>query len=274
MFEARPASGHSGDCGYEWSALVAHATVMLFFFQLITSFVAANYAFGLLNERLPPESISAVFLLSPLLLTLPLPWSGRAVPYLVPFMVLTRFVYPFIHDTLVVILVTGLGVAASLLILVILLSRQSGPGSSRTLAVGLLLAVTASVALRCLGSGLDASTSGPIQLLVWPAGVLAVLWSQSRRSNDVQAESSTSAISIAPISLGLTAVLALLYFGFTAPNVIAGWTGVNYLWINGLILSSGVVCAPVLQARFLSNWLSSSTLKIGISHSPIRGKLS
>ena len=48
-------------------------------------------------------------------------------------------------------------------------------------------------------------------------------------------------LAIMGLTLGLIAALTLLYFAFTSPNVIARWTGDNYLFILGLVLFALII---------------------------------
>jgi endonuclease/exonuclease/phosphatase family metal-dependent hydrolase len=218
--------------------IVAYAVALLFFLQLLTSFVAANYALGLLNNRLPPESASAVFLLSPLLLMLRRRWPARMTLGLFVAVSVARLAVPFIDDTRAIVLVTGFGVAASLLLLALLLMSSDRSAVASSLTSSLALAVAAYIALRALGSGLDVSMSGAISLIVWPLAVLA-LWRWPRGSGLLpEGEPAANGLRVAGLCLGMMAALTLVYFAFSAPNVIVGWTRASHITVVGLVLGA------------------------------------
>ena len=106
------------------AATLLYGLLFLFFLQLISEFVEAIYAFGLLGTSLPPEVASVLFLFSPLLLLL-LPGlaSGWAPVLLGELMLACRVVVPML-DTRGKMLVSGFGVACFLLLLPILLRKQ------------------------------------------------------------------------------------------------------------------------------------------------------
>jgi hypothetical protein len=126
------------------------------------------YAFGLLNTNIPPELVTVLVLLSPLLLLLlpgGIPSGGLLI--LGELAVLCRAVEVLL-DTHGRMLVSGLGVGVFLLFfpaLLLELSKRRDPVKSRLLTLGLIIGVSLSIALRAAGSGSDPSLAGGRPLL-------------------------------------------------------------------------------------------------------------
>jgi len=159
-----------------WSA-IADAVLFLFLLQLITEYIAAVYAFGLLGTSIPAEIASVVLLFAPAVL-LVWPREMKRAPYLAlaGIMLVSRPVAVLL-GTRARMLVSGVGVAAGLIWFPALLWRlgqaddAEGPCEP---GVGLMLAVMAAVVFRTWGSGLDLSARGPFQVVGWAlAGVAA-----------------------------------------------------------------------------------------------------
>ncbi len=197
----------------------------LFLFQLLTEFVAAIYAFGLLGTSIPPQIGAVVLLLSPLAL---MGWR-RAPRWLLPTslvgVALSRLLLPWL-PTGGVLWVGGLGTAMALLAWPLLL-RRFGAGES---ALGLAWAVAAAGLCRALGAGVDCSLEGGGQVV----GVLLALtaaWAAWRILPRAAAGADESAADRPPFlhilraALGLASVLFLLLAAFVAPAVVARWAG-------------------------------------------------
>jgi endonuclease/exonuclease/phosphatase family metal-dependent hydrolase len=222
--------------------------LLLFFIQLITDFVEAVYAFGLLGTGLPNEMASVLLLFSPLLLLLiPNRFSGWILVFVGEAMLVCR-VAESLLDTRGRMLIAGLGAASFLVLLPLLLIKrdeewQNAGGLS--LAVGLTLGLSLSILFRALYSGNDISTAGWFQAIGWVlaviAGVLLVrLWrpgrtraarslpDRSRQTEHSPQQAELGFWRTAGLCLGLVAVIVLCYFAFASPNVIARWTGASY----------------------------------------------
>jgi len=141
--------------------------VFLFLFQHLTEFIAAIYAFGLLQTDIPPELAAAVLMFSPFGL---MAFRHRGSLWLLPgtlvIGLLTRALLPFL-PTRGVMVAAGMGVAALFLLLPLLLSRVP----PRDIGVGLGLAVAAAALLRAWGTGLDS----------WPPTSWLAGWGGNRR---------------------------------------------------------------------------------------------
>src|SRR5512147_657966 len=98
--------------------VILFSILFLFFFQLLTDFVAAVYAFGLLQVEIPIETAFVLLLLSPVLLILFPRWlsTRRALLVLFSVVVLCR-VIEVLFDTRGQLIVAGIGTAAFLIFL-------------------------------------------------------------------------------------------------------------------------------------------------------------
>jgi endonuclease/exonuclease/phosphatase family metal-dependent hydrolase len=229
--------------------------LFLFFIQVITDFVEAIYAFGLLGTSLPNEMASVLFLFSPLLLLLlPKRLSSWVLVFLGELMIACRVVEGLL-DTRGKMCVAGLGVACFLVLFPLLLwSRKDEwqEAGGLLLAAGLTLGLSLSILVRALDSGNDISTSGWFQVIGWAlaifAGVLLFrMWQPGRASDENSPPGSTEETGLTTepagfgfwrtvgLCLGLISVLVLCYFAFASPNVIARWTGGSYLLVMAIV---------------------------------------
>ena len=135
--------------------------LFLFFVQLLTDFLEAIYAFGLLGTGIPVEMVSLLLMFSPVLLLFF--WHGLpawAILLLGQGALICRAFAPAL-DTRGRMLVTGLGVACCLVFFPAVLHRKAGEGPSRgvyPVVAAATLAVVLSILFRALGSGVDLST--------------------------------------------------------------------------------------------------------------------
>jgi endonuclease/exonuclease/phosphatase family metal-dependent hydrolase len=249
--------------------VISYAVALLFFLQLLTSFVAANYALGLLNNELPPESVSAAFLLSPLLLMLRKRWPARIAFSLFMVVAVARLAVPFTEDTRPIVLVSGFGVATSLFLLPLLVMSHERSKAASTLTSSLALAVAAYIALRALGSGVDVSMSGAMSFILWPLTALA-LWRWPRGSGlPSEGKTTASGLLVTSLCLGIVAALTLIYFAFSAPNVLSNWTRESNITVSGLVLGALVTWWTLLAlgsaSCFGKHWsLTAGTAVLGI----------
>ncbi|MGD8759365.1 MAG: endonuclease/exonuclease/phosphatase family protein [Anaerolineales bacterium] len=244
-----------------------YGILLLFFLQLISDFIESIYAFGLLQTSLPTEIVMVLLLLSPVVLLFPrkgLPtWLLLALGEL---MILCRVVEVSL-DTRGRMMIAGLGVALFLIFFPSLLwklqeakNKHAGP----MLGAGLCLAVAFSILLRSSGSGFDLSTYGWSQSIGWVlailGGALLVLLrperlaSAAERSPESEADQPASTGKTLGLSLATISALALIYFAFASPNVIARWTGSNYLLVVALMVVALVFFALLLSGSRLLQW--------------------
>ncbi|MBN1660153.1 MAG: endonuclease/exonuclease/phosphatase family protein [Anaerolineae bacterium] len=238
---------------------VLYGILLLFFLQLLTDFVEAIYVFGLLGTGIPVEIAAVLLLFSPLLLLLlPQTLSRRAALLVAGLMLVCRITGPLL-DTRGRMFVAGLGAAAWLILLPSLLTRRD----NRRFSIGLALALTLSILFRALGSGSDVSTGGTFQFLGWllafAAGALLLLTGEpgpepAPARGRPASGSAPSFWRTAALALGVMGTLVLSYFVFSAPNVIARWTGVAYLPIVALL--SAVVTLSAALLFWKPGWLA------------------
>lgn len=237
--------------------IVLFGILFLFFFQLIADFIGAIYAFGLLLGELPIEALSMFLLFSPaVLLLFRRGLRGWQLIVVGELMMVARAAEVFL-STRLQMLTAGLGVGCFLLMLPgLLVARDEEGAKSRsvTLGSGLTLGLAVSLLLRAMGSGNDASTLGPTRAIgLLLALVGAVLMIVAWRPASTAAPEPSSARrgnwgGTAGLALGVISALTLLYFSFSAPNIIARWTGANYLVIMtaiGLVLTAFAVLLSV-----------------------------
>ncbi|HUT20900.1 MAG TPA: endonuclease/exonuclease/phosphatase family protein [Anaerolineae bacterium] len=213
-----------------------------FWFQLLADFIAAVYAFGLLGTSIPPELASVVLLFTPVvLLLLPRGLRGWPLAALGVGAFLCRAVEPALA-TRWRMLVSGVGVGCCALFFPAWLYAQARKKQLRLAAAvggGMTLALALSILFRALGSGLDPSTEGATQAIGWPlAAVGIILLLTTLRSTWARGDEPAreerghgKAWRAIGLAVGWSSAFALLYLSFTAPNVIARWTGASYLVI-------------------------------------------
>lgn len=244
--------------------------LFLFFFQLLADFVAAIYSFGLLGVSIPVEIACVLFLFTPLLLVfIRRSLGSRALAWIVVLTLACRIVETLL-PTRERMLVAGLGAGAFLVFFPALLgSRKDEDGSAVILGLGLLSGLAFSIFLRATGSGIDLSTLGMFQAIGWVLALLAaylLLFNPGPGLLRVGAPDQgkpASFIRTAGLSLGIIAVFILLYFAFTAPNVIARWTGASYLMILAL-LGLALVASAIWLLRPVREQIVLSTRLIAV----------
>lgn len=219
-----------------------YAILTLFIFQLLSDFIEAIYAFGLLGTSLPPEIAAVLFLFSPLLLLLfPRGLGRRLLIGAALLMFLCRVAEPLL-ETRGRMLVAGLGTACALMLFPALLSRldhETRPGGVAAMGLGLTLGLALSVLFRVLSSGLDISTAGWTAAIGWLLALVAAALLITSPSLDRGPERTVKPMGswrAAGLCLGIVAVLILCYFAFASPNVIARWTGASYPLVVILVL--------------------------------------
>ncbi len=210
-------------------------TFFLTFFQLISDFVEAIYAFGLLGTSIPPEIASVLFFFSPLvLLFLRNGITGKPLAVTGTMMLVARLAEPLL-DTRGRMLVAGLGVSCWLLFLPGLLAASGEDQKRRpaALAAGLYLAAASLNLFKALNSGLDLTIYGVSQALAWPLALFALwyIWRRLGNTHDEADHETTrppaSLMGVVVMCMGLAAVLVLYYFAFASLNIIVRWAGLK-----------------------------------------------
>jgi endonuclease/exonuclease/phosphatase family metal-dependent hydrolase len=240
-------------------SIALYGLLFLFFLQLLSEFVEAVYAFGLMNTNIPPELVTVLVLFSPLLLLLipgGIPSGGIFV--LGELAVLCRAV-EVVLDTRGRMLISGLGVGIFLLFflgLILNLSQRRATNSGRLLALGMLIALVLSITLRAFGSGSDPSLAAGQPLVAWllalpTAGLLATparLFPAPPKKQTGSVQPTTSLGRTSLLALGITSVWTLGYFALGSPNVVARWTGGGYA-VTVALTAAALIIATLLLAR-------------------------
>ena len=143
--------------------LILYTILFVFFLQLLTDFIESIYAFGLLGTSIPVEILAVLLFFSPLLLALArkgIPaWGILAIGELI---VLARALEVML-DTRQKMMVSGIGVAAFLIYLPVLLwdlgkKEHQRKESCAVLAASLLPSTVTLIFMRAINSGVDIST--------------------------------------------------------------------------------------------------------------------
>jgi len=215
--------------------------LLLFFFQLLTDFVEAVYIFGLLGSSIPSEIVMVFLFLSPWFLYA---FGKRIHPrwsqVFAVIAVLARAFEIFL-PTRGRMIVGGIGVAAFLMYIPVLLAQPRNQDERKQFTqeagLGLTLALFASMMFRTLHSGSDISAFGMFRgVTLILAGIALYLIFRAKFDTTVQTQdepASTKMSRVHAYTLGLASVIIVLYFAFTAPNVIARWAGVSKLSVFG-----------------------------------------
>ena len=127
------------------------AVLFLFFFELLTDFVEAIYAFGLMGTAIPPQIGAVLLLFSPLLLLLCRHGMHRRVLVGAGLLMVAARVVEVILPTQGRLFVAGAGVAAFMFFFPLLLwhwQRERIYAAGQVIGGGFTLAIAASILLR------------------------------------------------------------------------------------------------------------------------------
>lgn len=218
--------------------MILHGILFFFFFRLITDFVEAIYAFGLLGTSIPPEIVAVLFLLAPASLLFRRQTLSKKGLVLIGALVLISGAVEGLYPTRGRMFISGIGTASLLIFFPSLLAYLAGKRNASyagTLAAGLALGLALFILLGAWNSGLDPSGQPVWQGGLWLLAAVGLLLLPSEL-NRAGAPPETGAGQpqqasfgrTAGLSLGLISALTLLYFAFASPNVLARWTGANY----------------------------------------------
>lgn len=204
--------------------------LFLFFLQVLSDFVEAIYAFGLLVTAFTIEVTSIVLLFTPLLLLFFRKAPSRSFLLgLSSLAIAARLLEPMLTPGGKLV-ACGISVGAFMMLFPLLLHRRVKLRGWQA-ASGLVIALSLSIFFRTADSSLDLSESGIFQVISWLLGILAtiVLWrGQLLSANDVVTHKAASGGRITGLSIGLASVILMIYFAFASPAVIARWTGFSY----------------------------------------------
>jgi len=213
--------------------ILGFGIVFLFFIQAAGMLVESIYTLDLLHSSLDAKVLGVLFFFSPVFL---LPFGKRAPRWFVwlafALLIAGRGVAPYL-DTSMRMLAAGIGTAGALLLIPLLYTRfhdADDPNPWLAPAQGLALGVGLSILLRTVNYTFDFSLTAAGG---WISGLLAVVLgiclAQFPAGTDREVSSNQKGLTSA--SVGVLALLTLMYFAFASPGVITRWTEGNYRMI-------------------------------------------
>ena len=251
-------------------AIAFFGVLFLFFFQLLADFVAAIYAFGLLETGIPFELITILVLFSPVVHIFLRSDPPPILAYILAKLVLMSRVIEVLLDPRGSLVVSGIGVACFLLLLPLILwdlGRKQDREAIAAMSIGLILALALSVLFRTLGSGQDISTEGWWQLIGWVLAILAGAASVhlsivEEYKPDVpeplfMPSPTKRRLRLVGLSIGLMTAFVLLYFVFTSPQVLSRWSAVDYRIILPVMMAMVALWTwIVLMRQEILRWVT------------------
>jgi endonuclease/exonuclease/phosphatase family metal-dependent hydrolase len=234
--------------------------LFLFLLQLISDLIGSIYAFGLLATSFTIQVAAIVLIFSPLVLLIFRRGLGRRLLLgLATLGLVCRVAEPLLSPS-GKLFVSGLGMAALLVFLPAWLVGRASV-RSRSIGLGLGLAILMSVFFRTLGSGSDWSLTSPLVSLVLALLAIAFLFQPDLASNEVEeAAQGISMGRLIGLSLGVSAVILLIYFAFASPTVISRWTGFSYPYIVGVLVIAIALFSALLGSERFTRLLSPAFL--------------
>jgi endonuclease/exonuclease/phosphatase family metal-dependent hydrolase len=240
---------------------VVFGILFLFIIQMAGTLVESIYILDLMHTSLDEKALGVLFFFSPLLLLF---FRRKAqnkwvwwVWIVFGLLFFARGVTPYLN-TSARLLASGIGTGGGLILLALLLTaKPKGDPRSQAgwgLSAGLGLAVCLSVLLRTLNFSLDASLTSAGGWIGWGLGLLLaglltrLEWHLDWRLLPSPRKEKNS---LAAAVVGIFLILTLVYFAFSAPAVIARWTGGSYplIVIAVSLLSAAWAWAAVCQPR-------------------------
>ncbi len=214
--------------------MVVFAVVFLFFIQMAGTLVESIYILDLLNTTLDEKALGLLFFFTPLLL---IPFRKKVPDWMVwvifGLLFASRGMTPYMN-TSGRMLASGIGTGAVLLLFPVLITAAPKgatlPRSGAWISSGLALGVGLSVMLRTVNFSIDYSLTPEGSWVGWGLGILlGILLARF----DWKAEPPMQAITkgVTSAAFGVVLIVTLVYFVFSAPGVLARWTGGNYNFI-------------------------------------------
>ncbi|RPI32624.1 MAG: endonuclease/exonuclease/phosphatase family protein, partial [Chloroflexota bacterium] len=252
--------------------MLIYAILFFFFFRLVTNFVEAIYAFGLLGTSLPPELAFVLLLFAPaVLLFARKPLSERGVTVLGG-LVLAAGALELFPGTRGRMLVAGLGTGLFLVFLPALLAslaQRKSRSEAYLIGLGLALWLALFILSRAWNSGVDPSNTpaGKVAFLLLAALGAVPLLGELRRSKSAgeaplgdMAGARPGFGRTAGLCLGIVSALTMLYFTFESPNVLARWAEASYPAVLAVTALSLSIFAFLLAAMRLGRVRLSPTV--------------
>jgi len=223
------------------------AVLFLFFFELLTDFVEAIYAFGLMGTGIPPQIGAVLLLFSPLLLLLYRHGLHRRLLVGAGLLMVAARVVEVILPTQGRLFVASTGVAAFMFFFPLLLwhwQRERIYAAGQVIGGGFTLAIAASILLRAFNSGVDPLTANRYSPLSWLLAAFVAIWFfkfLQEPVTDIVSPRETLPDQIplgflTALALGIVSTWLFAYFVFASPNVIARWTEISYFWIVTVLM--------------------------------------
>jgi endonuclease/exonuclease/phosphatase family metal-dependent hydrolase len=215
------------------ASLLQDSVLAFAFFSALTGFVEATYIFGLLGTDIPPEIAFVLFLLSPfLLLAFPRVIERRTLMRASGSLALLLWAASIPLSTRWRMLASGVACG---LFLVHAVCRARGAGRNPSgLVLGAGSGVLLSMLFRAAHSGnlfLDDAVSYAVCIVLALAGILLLIFTRPEAGAEAEPgapEAKHRSLRALVFSMGLFGGLALLYFAFTSPAVMARWIGAGY----------------------------------------------
>jgi endonuclease/exonuclease/phosphatase family metal-dependent hydrolase len=261
-----------------FSSLLVFSLLFLFFIQMAGILVSSIYTLDLLNTSLDAKVLGVLFFFAPVtFVKVRRQMPGWMTWVFFGFLFVARGLTPYL-DTNGRMLVSGLGTAAALSLLLVLLSVRD-TSSARWAGLGLALAVAMSTMLRTANSSIDYSLTISGSWSGWGLGLVLGWTLMNREPGQTFVQTRSDKKGVAAPLLGLFLVITLVYFVFSAPAVIARWTEGNYAgivlcvsllsigWIVALLLYPSLLVR--LSRRILITWnllFSTSLLATILAH--------
>ncbi|MEJ2484849.1 MAG: endonuclease/exonuclease/phosphatase family protein [Anaerolineales bacterium] len=248
--------------------LILSGIFFMVFFQLLTEFVESIYLFGLLGTKIPPEIALVALFFSPILLLFFKKQliTSNALKILLSIGLLARVV-EIMLPTQGRLITSGVGVASLLLFIPSYLAAESKSQIInkfiKEIGAGLTLALFTLILLRALNSGSDLSAQGMFRIISWIISItgLILVWiSRPSTKDEISRDENKNRFQTYLYTLGISSILVLLYFSFTAPNIISRWAGTPNLVINIILLTSWIITGY----WWMRNEIISPNLLLGI----------
>jgi endonuclease/exonuclease/phosphatase family metal-dependent hydrolase len=263
-----------------YSELIFVSILYLFFFQLISGFIESIYALNLIEVELNENIAAALFLLSPIILVIPIfkkEFPDKGLVIIGEIMVICRILEP-LCSTQIKMILTGIGVFCFMLFFPAYLQSKSKVNEEKnSLLIGaeLSIGLGMSILFRTLGSTLDLTYHFWFLWIGWIlaaiAGIMLINFLNpdrmikifgehinSSNSSDIQ-EKKGSKWKILGLSLGITSILVLIYFAFSSPVVIVRWTEGNYTAISTITIIA--ITTFVFLIAFKPNLINNITFR-------------
>ncbi len=213
--------------------VLTFAILFLFLVQMAGTLVESIYVLDLLNTALDEKALGLLFFFSPLILLL---WRKQTPRWLLwlalGLLIVPRGLAPAL-ETADRMLASGMAAGAALILLPMLFTgkpREGDAPSGWQVSAGLALATGLSVLLRTVNFTIDYSLTAAGSWAGWALGLL-LGWLVFQLQWEIPAAKAGKTKGVSAATFGIVMVLAMVYFVFAAPGVLARWTEGHYALI-------------------------------------------